>query len=288
MAPKYGNAPGNSGSSLVKKKNPSYGSGSDYWSSQGEGFTDPDYNYRGGAPGGYTQDESGWWIGTWGDESKGWNVDPRAFQMKQGVPGWAQQGASDIAAKRAGQDMRNRSIAALNYYRDVMSGKRSAAQEAARYGLQQGTQDIAARAGAAQRGGYDPATARAGLLAQQQMGADVAGKAAVASARERNAAAESLARQSLAERTVDVQQLVNMEQLAQRYREMGMTDKYNELASKIAYEKTKMAGYMGEEYKESNIGGLIGAGLGAGAGALAGGGAQGVQIGAQVGQKLFS
>ena len=194
--------------------------------------------------GGYTEG-AGWKF--WEDDKKYWKVDPSSYQMDKGVPGWAQRGAELMAGKKAGQDMRARSQQAMDYMQRVMSGQESAARQQAQFGLQQGMQDIAARAGSMQRGGYHPATARASLLAQEQMGAKVAGSTAVAAAQERQAAAAAYGQAAQAARGLDVQQMVAMESLAQQYRLMGMTDKYNEVMNRIALEKHRHAAFTGAD-----------------------------------------
>lgn len=274
----------------VGNKGKQYIQGKSKGSTGGTGNTGKGW-YEGKAPGqdpsspygGYTEGP-GWKF--WEDDKKYWKVDPRSYGMDRGVPDWAQQGAHALSQKRAGQDMRARSQQAMDYMQRVMSGQESAAQHQAQLGLQQGMQDIAARAGSMQRGGYDPATARAALLAQEQMGAKVAGSAALAAAQERQAAAAGYATAAQAARGLDVQQMVAMESLAHQYRQMGMTDKYNEVMNRIALEKHRHAAFTGADLGGVDRGKI--AQLGFTAVGAASGDPQIAQLAGQFGKSLYS
>lgn len=281
MANPYQDVIGNKGKKYIQGKKTA-SPGKAWYEGKGKGQD------QGSPYGGYEESASKWYAPwTWGSEKKTWRPDPGAYRMEKGVPDWAQLGAQQMAQKRAGQDMRARSEQSMDYMRRVMSGQESAARHQAQLGLQSGMQDIAARAGSMQRGGYDPATARAALLAQEQMGANVAGKAALAAAQERQAAATGYAQAAQAARGLDVQQMVSMEQLAQQYRQMGMTDKYNELMSRIQWDRAKMAGFFGEQVSGEGGFQFLGQLAGGVAGAFSGD-PEVAKLGAQAGRSFFT
>ena len=251
------------------------------------GVADKGYQQGQKSFGGWKESTSNWYNPfSWGREASGWGVNPEAFQYQMGIPqGW-NQGANQMSQMQAGNDVRAQQVAMMNLLAQRAQGQNLASAAMAQQQLQQGQGAIASKAAAAQRGGYDPATARDALYATGALGGQVAGNAAIAAAQEQMAAAQAMGQMGQGVRGTDVQQMIQAQQLANQLRGMGMQDKAMDLQARMAYEQAQMNAYLGNQ-EGGSVGGLLGYGLGALAGGFASGWSpQGIQMGGQMGQSV--
>lgn len=241
-----------------------------------------------GMYGGETKSKSKWYNpGTWGDVEKTWTPDPGAFTFQQGVPDWAQAYAGNLGQMQAGGDIRAQQMQMMDLLAQRARGENLASEAMAAQQLALGQGAVASQAATAQRGGYDPAAARASMYSQGQLAGDVAGQAAIAAAQEQMAAAQAAGQMGQGMRGLDVQQMVAMQQLAQQYRQMGMLDKAMDLEARMQYEEAKKLGFTGKQKTEGGWGTPTMAVIGGGVGGYFGG-AAGAQLGAQFGGTIGS
>jgi hypothetical protein len=223
-----------------------------------------------------------------------WRWDPaRPNWYYSQTPEWAQGMADQTQAATPGADMQQKSLDMMDYLKAIAEGKQSAS-------LEQGARMEQAARGAAKgqlaAGPWSTAAQRASGYAAGQAGMDIGAQAQVAAQQERQAAQAAYLEAAEAQRKQDVSAQLALEDLAQKYRDMGMTDDQARAAAMRQYVKDMVARYglqmQGQSmWDEKNQGkqaamfGMMGSIGGAAIGGMAGG-PGGAALGSSVGGSL--
>lgn len=235
-------------------------------------FGNINYN-RGSAPG-YMD----WRTGI--SQSGGWTPEstPNMIQSVN-VPGWAQNESDTVRSNTPGAEFQEKSNSMMDYLKAVAEGRQSNAMDQANASANRASLEAKGRLAA---GPWSSASQRAAGYAAGTAGMQIGAQGALAAAQEKQQAQQAYLQAQDAQRRQDVSIELAMEELARRYREMGMSDEQARAAALQQYAQDNLTHYglykQGKQQWEQNeanssaaIAGLIGTGLGTLAGGLVGG-----------------
>jgi hypothetical protein len=205
-------------------------------------------------------------------------------------PDWAAKESEAIRTAKPGEEFGAKSESMMDYLKAVAEGKRSASLEE---GERMSAGALAAAKGRLASGPWSTAAARQVGLAGGQAQMEIGAQAQAAAIQERQDAQRAYMAAVEAQRNQDITAQLALEELARKYREMGLSDEQARAAALRQYAKDLISRHGIYEqgkaaWEERNastsaaVGQMIGTGLGMLAGGIAGGPA-GAMAGGSIG-----